>query len=199
MRLRTFIVGFACGCAAMGFAAMTLAPTQDPADMEKMWQEAMEKYGTPAQEHERLARLEGEWNVDLKMWSEPDTPYEVMSGKASYKMIMGGRYLQQKFTGEYNGEPFEGTGFVGFDRIKQKYVSIWFENMGTGISLSEGTEKDGLITYTGEMPDLMQGKYVSTRATEKMIDDNTLFAEMFMLTPDGKEFKTMEMRYTRAD
>ena len=199
MRLRTFIVGFACGCAAMGFAAMTLAPKQDPADMEKMFMEAMEKYATPAKQHAELAKREGEWTADLKMWMAPGMPPEIMSGQASFKTIMGGRFLHQDYTGEYNGMPFEGAGLTAYDRIKKTYVNVWIDNMGTGIAYSEGKMKDGVVTYVGEMPDIMQGKYIPSRTTERIVDENTFVVEMYTAGPDGKDFMTMEITYKRIE
>ncbi len=35
------------------------------------------------------------------------------------------------------------------------------------------------------------------RETFKIIDDNTQMMEMFSQGPDGKEFKMMEIKYTR--
>ena len=35
------------------------------------------------------------------------------------------------------------------------------------------------------------------RETFKIIDENTQEMEMFVMTPDGKEFKTMNIKYTR--
>ena len=137
MRLRTFIVGFACGCTAMGFAAMTLAPKQDPADMEKMWQEALEKYVNPAEQHAELAKREGEWTADLKMWMAPGMPPEISSGHTNFKMIMGGHYLFQEYSGEYNGMPFEGAGLTAYDRMKKKYINVWGDHAGDVLTLHQ--------------------------------------------------------------
>ena len=196
MRLRTFIVGFACGSIAMGFAAMTLAPKQDPADMEK-FMEAMVKYATPTKQHAELAKREGEWTADLKSWMEPGMPPEIMSGQASFKMIMGGRFLHQDYTSEFGGMPFEGAGLTAYDLIKKKYVNVWIDNMGTGIFFSEGKMKNGVVTYKGEMPDVMQGKYIPARTIERDVDENTFVVAMYIQGPDGKDFMTMEITYKR--
>ncbi|MHC5028955.1 MAG: DUF1579 family protein, partial [Planctomycetota bacterium] len=50
----------------------------------------------------------------------------------------------------------------------------------------------------GTMPEPMLGKHVDTRMAETMPDDNTIVFDMFKPGPDGKEFKTMTIRYTRA-
>ena len=201
MNMRTLCVGFAAGCATMLLAAMTISPerSQDPAEMEKLFMEAMEKYAMPAEQHAELAKREGEWSADLKMWQAPDMPPEIMSGHTTFKMIMDGRYLLQEYTGTYNGMPFKGAGLTAYDRIKKKYINIWLDSMGTGIMYSEGRMKDGVVTYKGKMPDMMLGKYVPSRSTERDIDENTLVMKMFTPGPDEKEFQTMEITYKRID
>ena len=200
MKMRTFFAGFAAGSAAMVLVAMNFNTSpQDPAEMEKMMMESMEKYGIPAAEHAELAKRAGTWDVDLKFWMAPDTDYQTMGGTAQFEMIMDGRYLMQHYQSEFMGETFEGAGLTGYDRIKGEYQNIWIDSMGTAISQSSGHEKDGAIVFTGEMGDPMMGKYVPVRSVEKMVDDDTLVYSMFRLGPDGKEFKSMEITYTRTD
>jgi hypothetical protein len=54
-----------------------------------------------------------------------------------------------------------------------------------------------VFTYFGETPDPPAGKYVKSRAVVTIIDSNTRKFESFGPGPDGKEFKMMEMLYTR--
>ena len=200
MKLRSSAGGFLAGCAAMGLAAMTLAP-QDPAELEKMMQamqEAFEKYGAPAEQHAELAKRVGNWKADLKFWEVPGTEPQTMSGESSFEMIMDGRYLLQHFSGDFQGQPFEGAGLTGYDRMKNEYQSIWIDNMSTAIFWSTGKESGGQYVLKGEMPDIMLGKYIPTRGTEMVVDDNTIVSAMYRPGPDGKEFMHMEIKYTRV-
>jgi hypothetical protein len=49
----------------------------------------------------------------------------------------------------------------------------------------------------GKMIDPGTTAEVDVRETFKVIDDNTQEMEMFIAMPDGKEFKTMNIKYTR--
>jgi len=200
MKFQNVAVGFLAGCAATGLAAMTFSP-QDPAEMEKMMQqmqEAMEKYAVPGEQHAEMAKRAGAWKAELKFWQAPGAPAETMYGDANFEMIMEGRYMIQHFSGDFQGQPFEGAGLTGYDRMKNEYQSIWVDNMSTAVMWMTGKSAGGQCNFKGEMPDIMQGKYVNTRSTEKMPDENTVIMEMYAPGPDGKEYKSMEITYTRA-
>jgi hypothetical protein len=72
--------------------------------------------------------------------------------------------------------------------------------MSTGIMYAEGTFDAATKTFTflGDMPDPIAGKYVKVRNTEKWIDDSKWIMESHTKGKDGKEFKNMEITYTRA-
>ena len=82
----------------------------DQAAMEKMWEE----YATPGPEHEQFQKLVGEWKTEGKSyWPDPDNP-QVSHGTATFKLLMGGRYLQESFQGEHEGQTFEGMAIAGY-------------------------------------------------------------------------------------
>ncbi len=47
------------------------------------------------------------------------------------------------------------------------------------------------------MTDPMTGQDTKVKETFTILDDNTHTMEMFMVGPDGKEFRTMEIVYKR--
>ncbi len=113
-------------------------------------------------------------------------------------MIMGGRYLQQQVKAEMMGMPFEGMGLWGYDNIKKEHISTWVDSMSTGIMVSRGTDDaDGKVfTFNGEYLDA-SGKTRKNKEVLRIQDANKFLAEMYEVGPDGKEFKNMEMVYTR--
>jgi hypothetical protein len=98
------------------------------------------------------------------------------------------------------GEPYEGIGIDGFDRIKQKYVAVWMGTDSTGIFMMEGTadETGKVVTYVGKMDDPLTGqKDKPYKSIAREIDKDTVVFEMYEGAPDGGEFKNMEIRYMR--
>ncbi len=156
---------------------------------------AWEAYAKPGKIHEILANDNGSWTEEMVIYSKPNDPNPMKASLTSEsKMVLGGRYQQTSHKGSVMGMPFEGTGFVGYDNASKKIVSIWMDNMGTGIMHLSG-EYDGSSTMTlkGEVIDPLTGKAKSVRETFTIIDDNTRKLEMFDTAETGKEYMSMEI------
>lgn len=172
----------------------TPGPTMDSAAMTKAW----EAYMTPGKEHAVLAKFNGNWKEDLTMWMSEGAPAEKHTSTCTNKMIMNGLYQQSVHKGNMNGMPFEGVSTTGFDNAKKKFVSSWIDNMGSGIMYMEGTydSTNKMLTLQGNMVDPMTGKPVDEKETITFIDDKTHMMEMYE-TKNGKERKTMEIKFTK--
>lgn len=160
----------------------------------KAWQ----AYMTPGDVHKMLAKDDGEWSEEITLWMAPGAPPTKSNATAVNKMIMGGRYQESRHTGNFMGMPFEGYSLVGYDNARKIFVSSWIDNMGTGIMVMEGKwdEKAKTINFTGTTTDPMTGKVLPIRETFTYIDNNKQKMEMFM-TAEGKEYKSMEIVFTR--
>ncbi len=201
---------FCCmGCAVLGAAVflsagMLAQETKGPPEMsadEQAMMEAWHKYMTPGEPHARLAKKAGDWDVAVKMWHSPDMEVPEESTATSHiKSIMGGRYILEKVKGEAMGQPFEGFGIGGYDNITKKYFSTWIDTMMTGMMRLDGTAAryGGVINYEGTHPDPLRGKYVKTRSVERTISDDKVIYTSYNTADDGREFKGMELTYTRA-
>ena len=169
---------------------------QEMEDMMSKWK-AMNAKGP---EHEKFKDVVGTWDTETTMWMAPNTEPMVCKGVAEFRLILDGRYIQQSYKTMMMGEPYEGIGIEGFDRIKQKYVSIWMGTDSTGIFMMEGTADDTgkVVTYVGKMDDPLTGqKDKPYKSIAREIDKDTAVFEMYEGTPDGGEFKNMEIRYMR--
>lgn len=176
-----------------------MAKQEGKMDMQAMM-EVYKKVATPGAPHKLLASLEGTWTTRTKSWMEPGKPPVDMTGTCEQKMLLGGRYLQQVYTGDMMGEPFTGISFLGYDNHTGKYVSIWIDSLSTGIYNFEGTASaDGkTITQESNYDDPVRGP-MAWRSVTRVVDDNTLEYEMFFIPEGGKEEKAMEMTVTRKE
>lgn len=167
---------------------------QDEAQM-KAWMD----YMTPGEVHKMISSWDGTWTADISMWMAPGTEATKSTGTATNKMALGGRYQTGTYTGNFGGMPFEGMSLVGYDNSKKVFESVWVDNMGTGVMHLSGPwdAKTKTITLSGKMLDAMSGKEVTVRETMQIVDDNTQIMSMYAPGPDGKEYKSMEIRYTR--
>ncbi len=81
--------------------------------------EAYQKAGTPGAPHAALASTTGNYDLDLKNWSEPGGAPMESTGKATGKMILDGRVLV---------EAVEAT-MMGYDNVSGEYWSTWMDSM----------------------------------------------------------------------
>lgn len=164
-------------------------------DMQKQM-EIYQKIATPGAPHQMLASMAGSWHTRTKVWKEPGKPPMESEGSSEQKMILGGRYLHQEFTGDMMGAPFSGIGVTGYDNNMQRYVSTWMDSMSTGIFFFEGTAERGTITQYARYDDPVKGP-VRWRSVTKIVDDDTHLFEMHVTDKSDKEEKMMEITYTR--
>lgn len=180
-------------------AEITEEPEENiqPMDSAAAMQAWME-YMTPGDMHAMLASHDGTWNEEITMWMAPDAPPTTSKSVAVNKMIMGGRYQESTHTGSFDGMPFEGKSTLAYDNATKKFKSTWLDNMGTGIMVLEGTwdESSKTINFSGTSIDPTTGKPCNIREVFTIIDEKTQKMEMYS-DQFGKEFKTMEIVFTR--
>jgi uncharacterized protein DUF1579 len=177
---------------------------QDPAKHEmsadqKAQMEAMMKAMMPGDAHKLLGNMVGTFEAKVTAWMMPGTPPMNSTGTAVNSWIMGNRFVEQKFTGSFMGQPFNGLGYTGYDNIKKTYWSSWVDDMGTGVMNSVGMTADGGKTwkFTAMMPDPMTGKDAPVEEHITIADKDHHTFEMWSPGPDGKMMKMMEIAYTR--
>ena len=182
-------------------APATTAASPDPAEMMKQMME-MAKLN---ENHKLLADLAGTWSYTVKMMAPGETA-STSTGSVTRKPIMNGRFFVADFSGSMkmpgaDGKmkdfAFKGTSIEGYDNVKQKFVSSWADNMGTGIMNSEGTYDPATktFTYNGEV-EPVPGMKTAVREVIKVTDKNHHTFEWYE-NRGGQDVKTLEINYTR--
>jgi Protein of unknown function (DUF1579) len=147
---------------------------------------------TPGPEHEKLKKLfEGDWEATVNIMGNE------MKATTSYKMILGGFWLRESFTGEFGGMKFEGRGTTGYDPAKKKYIATWIDSASPSLIMLEGSfdQDDKVFTETGEGfgPDGKAGKLKTTYVFK---DGNAIDYTMYRVA-DGKDQEIMKITYKR--
>lgn len=187
-------IGLACAPAA--FAQDTQKMSAEQQAMMEAWQKA----ATVGTQHKLMEALVGDWTTAQTMWMDPKAPPMKETGKSSNSLVMGGRYLRQDFTGQWQGQPFHGQGYMGYDNVTGKHFSSWMDDASTGMFLAHGDYDAATRTYTftGEMTDPTKGgAKIPVRSTLRVVDKDNHVFEMYE-TRDGKETRTMQIDYARA-
>lgn len=178
--------------------AASKAPDRAAAE-EKAAMEAWAKFATPGPEHKWLEKLAGTWTVKVKSWMAPGQPPTESDGAAEARMMLGGRYLHEQFKSSFMGQPFEGAGVTGYDNLKKKFVGNWMDTMSTAIMATEGTVDAAgkVMTSWGMVDDPVTGRPQKMKGVLTLVDPDHHTYEMWSTGPDGKEWKSLELAYTR--
>src|SRR5207247_9970283 len=132
----------------------TATTTASPNEAEMM--KEMMELAKLNENHKLLADLAGSWSTSVKMM-EPGKEPSVSKGNVIFKSIINGRY----FIGDHSGSmkmpgadgkmkdfAFKGMSIDGYDNVKQKFISSWMDNLGTGIMTMEVSYDPATKTFT---------------------------------------------------
>jgi hypothetical protein len=198
-----FARGLSCSALAAVFT-VSVASAQEQKQMsaeEKAAMEAWAKAATPGKQHKWLTSKAGKWDFAGKFWQAPGQAPESANGTSERTMILGGRVSSEKVASPgMMGQPFEGFGLTGFDNVTGEFWGTWSDSMGTGMMVSRGKcDDNGACTFSGEYVDPVTGKKKTTRMAVRDEGPDKEVHEFWDKTPDGKEFKSMELVYTRKN
>lgn len=185
--------------AAPAASAATPAAKPDAAAAAKQQKEMedMMKLAMPGAQHEKLKACVGTWNATVKSFMGGPEP-QVSRGVAEMQMVLGGRYLEQKYKGTFMNQPFEGQGLTGFDNQRNVYQSVWVDNISTWMMVSEGNMDDASKAIEMKANAMgMDGKPTQMRTEMKFVDPSTIVFSMFG-DMGGKEAMMMEITYKKA-
>jgi hypothetical protein len=204
---RRLAIDLACAALAAALLAAPAAAQQEGkagqqpqmSAEEKAMMEAWAKAATPGKQHQWMASKAGKWEFSGTFWMDPSKPPTSSSGTAERSLMLGGRVMGEKVSSPgMVGQPFEGYGLSGYDNVTQEFWGTWNDTMGTGLMISKGKCDDkGACTFTAEFVDAMTGKKKVSRITSRDEGPDKEVHEFFDKAPDGKEFKSMELVYTR--
>ena len=210
-------VGIAAGLAfGLGFVAATSSANsgqdhgrsvlvQDQMDQEAMmeaWMQSMQ----PGEQHEAMDAMVGTWKAELKSMMAPMESV----GTATFSRGMNGKFVRQDFKSTMMGVPMHGVSFTGYNKVLDRYESVWFDDMNTAMSFMTGKKTDDGWEYHGEETDPMTGKTLAIRDLLVMHgEDHFTFTRQYpaeamkaqgMPVAEGAEWVDgFQVSYTRAE
>lgn len=123
---------------------------------------SMEQWGTPTPQHLQLVKGAGEWTGTLTMYM-PEGAQTVQATESVE--AVGGLWIQSRFTCDFMGMPYLGTGCIGYDPSRGKYVGTWIDNFSAYFSWMEGdVDASGKLVMHWMGPDEATGDLVPHRS-----------------------------------
>ena len=131
---------------------------------------------------------------------DPSQPPSTSSATDVVSMTMNGLYQVTDFSSTMMGAPMQGHGLMGYDKMKNKFVLSWVDNMGSGIVRMEGDydKSTKTLSMAGKQSDPSRNMETDIRQELKFHDDGTYTMSMYGTGHDGKsEEKFMEGTFHR--
>jgi hypothetical protein len=157
------------------------------------------RYAMPGPEHKVLDRMAGAWDTVTRYWPAPSAEAVEAKGTSRRKWILDGRFLMEELDGGNLVLPFSGVGLYGYDAFEQKHTSAWVDTMNTSILANLGIydRTNDVVNFTGQYKDPWTGTRKKERGVTRFLSRDKHTLEIFVAEPDGKEFKMLEITYTR--
>ncbi|MDP6541753.1 MAG: DUF1579 family protein [Phycisphaerales bacterium] len=156
-----------------------------------------EALATPGSSHAFLEQLAGKWETtSIVMGSEPQF------GSAKAEMILGGRFLEMSYQGNFVGLALKGKLTLGFDNYKNKYTAIFLDNLSTSIRTAEGMldQTGKVLSLWGTMDEWMTDEHdkpVMYRYT--FLNDLQIDFEVHDLSIVNGDTLVIKVVYTKSD
>lgn len=143
--------------------------------------------------------MTGRWRVRQRDWRGTGTPWNDAQGFATWRPVLGGRFMQQELVTSLGNHPYHGLGLVGFDRDSGKYVGAWMDDFGTSLlplqgDWDEGTRTLSLKGYIGPQGD-PRAQWVMKQIWS---DNNHMTVEWWGPTAAGTSAKVVQVDYARV-
>lgn len=153
----------------------------------------------PGPEHAELAKAVGNWSAEMKYWMAPGSEPMTSTDSTSSKMILGGWFLEEDYTGTSPMGAWTGKNLLGYDQNKKEYVNVWISSHGSDLLYSRGKKgEDGNIHLFGTGFNSMTKKDMDLEMVYTHIDADTAKFEMYILGEGKKRsYKMMEINYKR--
>jgi hypothetical protein len=158
--------------------------------------------------HRMLSKLGGKWDLDYKLWINPNADPEEGSGTADAEVILGGRFLQVNMTYSIYEKEFTSEHIFGYDTNVKRFILFSIDEFGTDAIFQYGNfnvEVESIV-FTGKdsisvNPSTRQKSYeyrielyVPTEEEVSEFGFNTYF-----LNPDGKWIPLMQTSFTKVE
>ena len=116
---------------------------------------AKEDKPVPPRDHEWLKQLVGEWDVQWKMYMQPDQPPMEAAGTDSVRAL-GDQWIIAEAKTTMMGSPYNGILSLGYSAQKKHFIGTWIDSFGGHLWVYKGTLNDAgdALTLETEGPSL---------------------------------------------
>jgi len=158
--------------------------------------------------HKMLSKLEGKWDLNYKLWINPNADPEEGSGTADAEVILGGRFLQVNMVYSIYEKEFTSEHIFGYDTEVNKFSLFSIDEFSTNAIFEYGDfdiETESIVftgtdsTSSNPSTDEKSYKYRIELYIPTEEDVNEFGFSTYFLNQEGKWVPLMETSFIKAD
>ena len=158
--------------------------------------------------HKMLSKLSGNWNLNYKLWINPNSDPEAGSGVAEVNLILGGRFIQIDMDYLVYEKDFTSEHIVGYDTEVERFSLYSIDEFGTNAIFEYGDFDDSeeSIVFTG-LDSLSVNPSTNERSYQYKIElyiptadeVNEFSFSTYYLDPEGEWKPLMETSFIKPE
>ncbi len=153
----------------------------------------------PAKDQEWLKQLVGEWDIQFKMYIQPDQPPAESTGSDTVRGL-GDHWIVAETRTTMMGVPYSGILSLGFDPLKKHFTGTWIDSFCGYLWVYKGTLNDAgdTLTLMTEGPSLQSpDKTARYREVIQITGKDGRTFTSSVETDDGTWVKILTIEYRR--
>ncbi len=108
-------------------------------------------YNTPSEIHNMLGKYNGDFVLEISMWTDGAKEPKVYSLLAVNRMILEGRFLEIAQAGTMGDQNYKALTTIGYNTSSKNFLMSTLSNMGTGMLTLEGDGDLKVANVTGKV------------------------------------------------